>query len=39
VRTVRALRAAGVEHFDEVNGGTLTAFIERIPARPAEERA
>lgn len=36
VRTVRALRAAGVTAFDEVNGTTLTAFIARIPARPAE---
>lgn len=38
VRTVRALRAAGVSHFDEVNGTTLTAFIARIAARPTEER-
>lgn len=38
VRTVRALRAAGVEHFDEVNGTTLTAFIARIAAQPTEER-
>lgn len=38
VRTVRALRAAGVGHFDEANGTTLTAFIARIPAQPTEER-
>ncbi|MGP4110405.1 ACP S-malonyltransferase [Streptomyces sp. 4N509B] len=38
VRTVRALRAAGVDHFDEVNGTTLTAFIARITAQPTEER-
>ncbi|MEU8348742.1 MULTISPECIES: ACP S-malonyltransferase [unclassified Streptomyces] len=38
VRTVRALRAAGVDHFDEVNGTTLTAFIARIAAQPTEER-
>ncbi|GAA2432910.1 ACP S-malonyltransferase [Streptomyces glaucus] len=37
VRTVRALRAAGVARFDEVNGTTLTAFIARIAARPTEE--
>ncbi|MER7487709.1 ACP S-malonyltransferase [Streptomyces sp. NPDC126497] len=37
VRTVRALRAAGVDHFDEVNGTTLTAFISRIAAQPTEE--
>ncbi|MDT0269445.1 ACP S-malonyltransferase [Streptomyces sp. DSM 44915] len=38
VRTVRALRAAGVDHFDEVNGTTLTAFIARIADQPTEER-
>ncbi len=38
VRTVRALRAAGVDQFDEVNGTTLTAFIARIAAQPTEER-
>ncbi|MEO3749486.1 acyltransferase domain-containing protein [Streptomyces sp. B6B3] len=38
VRAVRALRAAGVDHFDEVNGTTLTAFIARIAAQPTEER-
>ncbi|WP_030548323.1 ACP S-malonyltransferase, partial [Streptomyces albus] len=38
VRTVRALRAAGVRQFDEVGGTTLTDFIARIPARPTEER-
>ncbi|MFJ6216693.1 ACP S-malonyltransferase [Streptomyces sp. NPDC092296] len=38
VRTVLALRAAGVDHFDEVNGTTLTAFIARITAQPTEER-
>ena len=37
VRTVRALRAAGVTHFDEANGTTLTAFIARIAAQPTEE--
>ncbi|MFF6810219.1 ACP S-malonyltransferase [Streptomyces sp. NPDC012403] len=37
VRTVRALRTAGVDHFDEVNGTTLTAFIARIAAQPTEE--
>lgn len=34
VRTVRALRAAGVDHFEEVNGSTLTAFLSRIADRP-----
>ncbi|MBL1065274.1 ACP S-malonyltransferase [Streptomyces sp. 7-21] len=38
VRTVRALRAAGVGHFDEVNGTTLTAFIARITAPTTQER-
>ncbi|GAA2231716.1 ACP S-malonyltransferase [Streptomyces nogalater] len=38
VRTVRALRAAGVDHFDEADGTTLTAFIARIAAQPTEER-
>jgi [acyl-carrier-protein] S-malonyltransferase len=38
VATIRALRGAGVSHFDEVNGATLTAFIARIAAQPAEER-
>ncbi|WP_037912810.1 ACP S-malonyltransferase [Actinacidiphila yeochonensis] len=37
VRTVRSLRAAGVDRFDEVNGTTLTAFIARIAAQPTEE--
>ncbi|MEW2621990.1 ACP S-malonyltransferase [Streptomyces sp. NPDC048106] len=37
VRTVRALRSAGVDHFTEVNGTTLTAFIDRIAAQPTEE--
>ncbi|WP_268977388.1 ACP S-malonyltransferase [Streptomyces mexicanus] len=37
VRTVRALRAAGVDHFDEADGTTLTAFIARIAAQPTEE--
>ncbi|MFI2641984.1 ACP S-malonyltransferase [Streptomyces sp. NPDC018610] len=37
VRTVRALRAAGVTHFDEADGTTLTAFIARIAAQPTEE--
>ncbi|NYI04600.1 ACP S-malonyltransferase [Allostreptomyces psammosilenae] len=39
VRTVRALRAAGVDHFDEVNGTTLTALIAQISAQPTEEHA
>ena len=38
IRTVHALRAAGVGQFDEVNGTTLTAFISRIAAQPTEER-
>lgn len=38
VRTVQALRAAGVGHVDEVNGTTLTAFIARIAPQSAEER-
>ncbi|WP_081235629.1 ACP S-malonyltransferase [Streptomyces viridosporus] len=38
VRAVRALRAAGVDRFDEVNGTTLTTFIARIAAQPTEER-
>jgi malonyl CoA-acyl carrier protein transacylase len=35
VRTVRALRAAGVDHFEEVNGSTLTALLSRIADGPA----
>jgi malonyl CoA-acyl carrier protein transacylase len=35
VRTVRALRAAGVDRFDEVNGSTLTALLSRIADGPA----
>lgn len=30
VRAVRTLRAAGVGHFEEVNGATLTGLIEKI---------
>jgi [acyl-carrier-protein] S-malonyltransferase len=37
VDTVRALRGAGVEHFDEVNGTTLTPLLEQIADEPVEE--
>ncbi|WP_157756807.1 ACP S-malonyltransferase [Plantactinospora sp. KBS50] len=30
VRAVTTLRASGVTHFDEVNGGTLSALVSRI---------
>ncbi|MFC8565888.1 ACP S-malonyltransferase [Streptomyces sp. NPDC057245] len=38
VRTVHALRAAGVTRFDEANGTALTALLAGIAAGPAEER-